>query len=92
MKKVIFVVLVVLLLSVFLFSGYVIDIWSDAWKSSFTGNEFARWLQERVRLSYIETDVVPMPDDRIVTFSTCTDESHDMRFIVHGVLEKYGAN
>lgn len=72
-----------------IFSGYVIDIWSDAWKSSFTGNEFAQWLQERVRLSCIETDVVPMPDDRILTFSTCTDESHDMRFILHGVLEKY---
>lgn len=72
-----------------IFSGYVIDIWGDAWKTSFTGNEFAQWLQARTQNSFFETDVVPTISDHVITFSTCTYESDDARFILHGVMEKY---
>lgn len=72
-----------------IFSGYVIDIWGDAWKTFFAGDEFDQWLQERTERSFFEADVVPTTGDHIITFSTCTYESDNARFILHGVLEKH---
>lgn len=74
---------------VHLFSGYVTAAWSDAWETEFSEDSFAQWLRDLETRSYFATDVVPTEEDRIVTFSTCTYEYDDARFVVHGVLEKY---
>lgn len=72
-----------------IFSGYVTDIWDDAWVSAFSQTDFRQWLDERGRKSYFDSDVIPTTDDLILTFSTCTYETDNARFVVHGVLEEY---
>ena len=74
---------------VHIFSGYVTDIWGDAWDSGFSEDSFRQWLNKRERQSYFTSDVIPTQQDRILTFSTCTYETDDARFVVHGVLEAY---
>ena len=74
---------------VHLFSGYVTDSWGDAWDKEFTDSEFEEWLQAAKEKSRFTSDVVPTIQDKILTFSTCTYDTHDARFIVHGVLEEY---
>jgi sortase B len=44
---------------------------------------FLREIQER---SEIKSDVVPTPDDKILTLSTCTFEFNDARLALHAVL------
>ena len=72
-----------------IFSGYVTDVWDDAWNTGFSEDGFASWLQKLESKSYFYTDIKPTTEDRIVTFSTCTYEYDDARFVVHGVLEFY---
>lgn len=74
---------------VHIFSGYVTAAWTDAWKTDFSEDSFAQWLLEMEKRSYFASDVVPTEEDLIVTFSTCTYEYDNARFVVHGVLEKY---
>jgi len=72
-----------------IFSGYVTDAWDDVWETAFYEDDFALWLRKLERQSYFSSEVVPTTEDRIVTFSTCTYEYNDARFVVHGVLEAY---
>ena len=74
---------------VHLFSGYTTDSWGIAWEKEFEGAEFEEWLQETKEQSRFDSDVVPTAQDKILTFSTCTYDTHDARFVVHGVLEEY---
>ena len=74
---------------VHLFSGYTTDSWGNAWTKVFPDSDFAPWLSEVKEKSVFTSDVVPTAQDKILTFSTCTYDMHDARFIVHGVLEEY---
>ena len=74
---------------VHLFSGYVTDSWGDAWNKSFTDSEFETWLQTLQQKSLFTSDVIPTMHDKVLTFSTCTYDTHDARFVVHGILEEY---
>ena len=73
-----------------LFSGYVTDAWGDAWDMTFTQERYQTWLDQRVQKSYFSSDVVPGVDDCVLTFSTCSYETAEGRFVVHGILEEYG--
>jgi len=75
-----------------LFSAYTTDAWGDAWTISFTDSAYAQWLEERQRKSYFAADVIPTAGDTVLTFSTCTYETDDARFVVHGILEEYTGN
>lgn len=71
------------------FAGYVVSERGDAWKTEFSEGQFAAWLQSVQQKSYfVPTDITPTVQDRIVTLSTCTYETDDARFVVHGVLEE----
>lgn len=74
---------------VHLFSGYVTDSWGNAWINEFTDAEFETWLSEVREKSRFTSEVVPTVQDRVLTFSTCAYDTHDARFIVHGILEEY---
>lgn len=71
------------------FAGYVVSEQGDSWKTEFLEGEFAAWLQAVQQKSYFSpADITPTTRDRIVTLSTCTYETDDVRFVVHGVLEE----
>ena len=74
---------------VHLFSGYVTDSWGDAWEKAFGDVEFETWLTNVKEKSRFDSDVVPTSQDKVFTFSTCTYDTHDARFVVHGILEEY---
>lgn len=71
-----------------LFSAYVTDAWADAWEIGFEDSAYQAWLEKLQRQSYFASDVVPTVQDRILTFSTCTYETDDARFVVHGIIEE----
>ncbi len=74
---------------VHLFSGRVVSVWGNTWDTSFTEDGFADWLDEACRKSYFSSKAVPTTNDHILTFSTCTYEREDVRFVVHGIMEEY---
>ena len=74
---------------VHLYSGYVVDSWGDAWIKSFAEGEFEAWLSDTKEKSRFTSDVIPTAEDKVLTFSTCTYDTHDARFVLHGILEEY---
>lgn len=71
------------------FSGYIAQtqIESDSWNLYFEDDEaYGEWLAESLARSMFESGVVPGIGDRIITFSTCTYEYLDSRFVLHGIL------
>ena len=71
---------------VHIFSSYVLDASGDAWNTVFTEKTMQEWLDKLVRRSYISTEVIPTSQDRVLTLSTCTYETSNARFLVHGIL------
>ena len=70
-----------------IFAAYVANPNSDAWKIDFSREEFEPWYRKAVENSCIETGIVPTPEDRIVTLSTCSYEYEGARFVVLGILK-----
>jgi len=71
-----------------LFAGYVADTNDKAWQIDFSSDEdFRNWLDEIIKISTFESNVVPSVNDKIVTFSTCTYEFDDARFVLFGVIK-----
>ena len=69
------------------FAGYVTDLNSQAWKLEFESDEeYAQWLEEAISKSTFSSPVQPAAQDRVVTFSTCTYEYNDARYVLVGVL------
>lgn len=70
------------------FAGYVIDMNSQAWKLEFASDEeYALWLEDALSKSTFTSSVDPTAHDRVVTFSTCTYEYNDARYVLVGVLK-----
>lgn len=54
---------------------------------SFASDEaYVRFLETAKSKSLFDTDYSPSANDRIITFSTCTNESTDGRLVLHAVL------
>lgn len=69
------------------FAGYVTDMNSPAWKLEFASEEeYAQWLADAAGNSAFTSTVEPTAQDRVMTFSTCTYEYNDARFVLAGVL------
>ncbi|MBQ8830993.1 MAG: class B sortase [Oscillospiraceae bacterium] len=69
------------------FAGYVTNMNSDAWKLEFESDEeFGLWLENAVSKSTFNGNVQPTAQDRVVTFSTCTYEYNDARYVLLGVI------
>lgn len=75
------------------FAGVVMGEWDKVWKTSFADDaEMEDWLDEMIRKSEIDSDIVPTAADRILTLSTCTYEYDGARFLVMGVLREAKEN
>ena len=71
-----------------LIAGYVTDMNSDAWKMKFESDvEFALWLEQGIIQSTFQSAVRPTAQDRVVTFSTCTYEYNDARYVLVGIIK-----
>lgn len=68
------------------FSAYVSDVYSGAWNTAFSDEDFVKWQSKIAGKSCFSTDITPTPSDRIVTLSTCSYEFSNARFVVHGIL------
>ncbi|MCL1990042.1 MAG: class B sortase [Defluviitaleaceae bacterium] len=70
-----------------IFSAYLAWAYSDTYLDAFaTGDRFAEYLHYITGLSMIQTGIVPLPTDQIVSLSTCEYVFEDARMIVHGRL------
>ena len=70
-----------------LFSGYITTADSDAFAINFTSDEENQaFIDKAIEQSTFESNVEVKPGDKLVTFTTCTYEYDDARFIVMGKL------
>jgi len=70
-----------------LFAGYIADVDSDAWKMEFKDDgDFKNWIESAKKKSSFQCDVGIAPGERVVTLSTCTYESDNVRYVVIGKL------
>lgn len=69
-------------------AGYVTDMNDDAWKLEFgSDDEYMLWLEDAISRSNFTSTVEPTAQSRVVTFSTCTYEYNDARYVLVGVLK-----
>lgn len=69
-------------------AGYVTNMNTDAWKIEFASDEeFTFWLEDAISQSTFTSNVIPSPQDRVITLSTCTYEYDDARYVLVGILE-----
>lgn len=71
-----------------LFSGYVTNVKSDAWALNLDEITHAGWLQEILDRSCFKPNATPTEDDYIITFSTCTYEFDNAKFVLHGFVSQ----
>ena len=70
-----------------LFSAYVTDSSSDAYRMKFDDSEdFAGWLKDMSGRSDFKASLQIKTTDRIVTLSTCAYDFAGARYVVHGRL------
>lgn len=70
-----------------LFSGYVAESSSNAWKRKFQDDSFGSWLSDITSRSAFRSESFPGVENRIITLSTCTYEFDSARFVLHGYIE-----
>ena len=49
-------------------------------------SDYENWLKEITQKSLWDSSVLPSKEDKIVTLSTCTNDSQNLRFVIHGIL------
>lgn len=71
-------------------AGYVANVQDDAWMTGFANDlEFEEWISAAIDKSKFESDVRPLPTDRILTLSTCSYEFNNARFVVLSMLQEH---
>jgi len=75
-------------ITVKLFAGFVANPQSDdAWKIEFKEKyEFELWKEKIIGKSLFKSNYIPNKDDTIITFSTCSYEFNDARFVLYGAI------
>ena len=71
-----------------LFSGYVADDSANAWDLMLGDTDFNAWAKAVQKKSRFQTDHFPGEEDRVITFSTCTYEFDNAKFVVHGYISE----
>lgn len=71
------------------FAGYVCSLADNAWQNEFVADDdFEQWLQTTIEHSAFIGSVRPTAEDQVITFSTCTYEFNEARFVLVGILNK----
>ena len=71
------------------FSAYVATVTDPSWDTTFDSDKkYLDWMNSMKARSYFETETELSDSDRVVTLSTCTYETENARFVVHGILHK----
>lgn len=70
-----------------LFSGYVASSSDNAWHLLFSDDGYELWLDGLISRSEFRAEQLPTPEHKTVTFSTCTYEFNQARFVLHGFIE-----
>ncbi len=73
---------------IILFSGYMTTDKSDAYVLNLTGDAFAEYIKKAVANSDFKSGVTPSAGAKLITLSTCDNQTSDKRYVVHGVLVK----
>ena len=69
------------------FSGYVSDLYTEAWRFKFdTDEELLDWAEAQRGKSDFVSDVKLEPGDRIITLTTCSYEFTEARYVLAGKL------
>ena len=69
------------------FTGYVANVEQDAWDYYFdTEEDFQHWLDSVKSKSNFASSVTPTVEDKVLTFSTCTYEFENARYVLAGVM------
>lgn len=64
-------------------SGYVTDVYDDAWKLTFSDDDdYLLWLKDTMNRSIIGGTFDVSASDRVITLSTCTYEFEEARFVL----------
>ena len=74
------------------FSGYVSDVYGNAWDTDFSETDYLEWLKSCKAKSYFVSDIMPEGDSRILTLSTCSYEFENARFVLHAILDEQSAS
>lgn len=70
------------------FAGYSAKTHTRAWELNFADDAaFAQWLQQAVDSSVFKSGITPTAEDRVVTLSTCTYNSTNVRFVLLAILK-----
>jgi len=71
-------------------SGYVAALDYESWNLGFESDqEYQEWLDYTMQKSLIKSHVTPTVEDKVVSFSTCTYEFEEARYILVAVLRPY---
>lgn len=70
-----------------IFGGYVSSVQDKAWEVAFpSDSDFTEWLDKARERSCFTSEITPAVTDQILTFSTCSYEFNNARFVLLGVL------
>ena len=71
-------------------SGYIANTNDTAWRISFSNEEdFNNWLNNTIDKSLFKSSITPKASDKIITLSTCSNDTKDTRFVLVGILKEY---
>lgn len=71
---------------ILVFSGYMTTAKSAVYILNLTGDAFAEYIKKAVVGSDFKTEVSVGAEDRIITLSTCDNQTSEKRYVIHGVL------
>ena len=72
---------------VMLFAFYVTPSDSETYKPDIADKEeFQSWLERVQEQSVVSADIQPTAENRVITFSTCSYDYTDARYVAHGIL------
>ena len=70
-----------------IFGGYVSSVQDKAWEVAFpSDSDFTEWLDKARERSCFTSEITQAVTDQILTFSTCSYEFNNARFVLLGVL------